>query len=142
MSTKSLSILLPALLATVAFTAFIGVGYVQARTQAEADNAPSLTQYLASYARKERAEEIAQPETVAALGDVPGVDAEAEVAAEIDPEAVTDVETAKADVVSRDQTPPSSWFRRDKETQEVRVEFTCVAGVGGSKICTAETVKR
>lgn len=131
MSTRKLSIILPAALAFVAVAAFVGVGFVNARQNAPDDQKPGLTQYLASLVGQERAAET---------DDI-------EVVAEIDPVASPDTGDDEAvlgdSAVTRDEVPPpSSWFRRDRSQSQVRVEFTCVAGPGGSKVCTAETIRR
>ena len=134
MSTRKLSIILPAVLAAVAVTAFIGVGFFSARQAAPDGAKPDLTQYLAGLVGGVGGASAAGKGgtgTRAAAGASAGVDT-AEGAAVLGDDAVT-----------RDAVPPpSSWFRRDRSQSQVRVEFTCVIGPGGSKVCTAETIRR
>lgn len=128
MSTRLLSILLPAALAVFALAAFVAVDFMSNRGGAGSDTGPNFSEYVASFVRKDRATEDIAPETVDALGEVPHSGAES---------AQPDTE-----VVTRNETAPSTWFRRDQTEKSIQVEFTCVKGVGGAKVCTAETMRR
>ena len=107
---------------------YIAVDFARVRGEALPDAKPNFLEYIAGSARAERKAQVGSSESVAAIGQVPGAEA---LESDVVPE---DVKVTSNGV--------SSWFRMSEPPKQARIEFTCVTGVGGSKICTSEKVNR